>query len=252
MSEPGANAAHIGDAFQRLTKEPFGGGTAGALRQGPTLLRKDVAGVAAPVPLPPPQTRQGPPLWDTIHARASRRFYQRDEIGLSVISQLLWAGRGIRDEANNVRPRTTPSAGGRYPIETYLSAHTVKDVEPGLYYCDLDRHILVPVKLGDFRSQIAVAAHGQTMCANAAVVFIWTAVVERSTPLCGQRAYRYFYIEVGHIAQNVALAAVALGLGSCQIGGFCDDALNDMLQLDEGQEPVLYLTAVGVPRQTPL
>jgi hypothetical protein len=25
-----------------------------------------------------------------------------------------------------------------------------------------------------------------------------------------------------------------------------------MLQLDEGQEPVLYLTAVGVPRQTPL
>jgi SagB-type dehydrogenase family enzyme len=212
---------------------------------------KEVLGVAAPVRLPSPQTSQGPPLWDTIRARASRRVYQRDEVELNVVSQLLWAGGGIRDATSGMRLRTTPSAGRCYPIETYLSAHTVKDVEPGLYYCDLDRQTLIPVKLGDFRSQIAVATHGQELCANAAVVFIWTAVVERSRPLCGQRAYRYFYIEVGHIAQNVALAAVALGLGSCQIGGFCDDALNDMLQLDGSQEPVIYLTAVGTPRQRP-
>ena len=90
--------------------------------------------------------------------------------------------------------------------------------------------------------------HGQTACANAAVVFIWTAVVERGSSGIGQRAYRYFYIEAGHIAQNVALAAVALGLGSCQIGGFCDDAVNDMLGVDGNQEPAVYATAVGVPR----
>jgi len=251
MSEQEASADHIGASFHRLTKQPMGGPPGWTSGRGLPIGHKEVAGVAAPVTLPGPQTSSGPPLWDTVRARASRRVYQRKEIELSVIAQLLWAGQGIRNEASDARRRTTPSAGGRYPIETYLSAHTVKGVDAGLYYCAPDGHSLVPIRLGDFRSQIAVAAHGQRMCANAAAVFIWTAVVERSTPLCGQRAYRYFYIEVGHIAQNVALAAVALGLGSCQIGGFCDDALNDLLHLDERQEPVLYLTAIGVPRQSP-
>jgi SagB-type dehydrogenase family enzyme len=250
MSDPAGRGVRVGAEFQRLTKEPMGGGRDDGAWHELTVPHKDVGGVAAPVLLPPPQTSQGPPLWETIRARASRRLYQRDEIGLGAVSQLLWAGRGIRDERSNILLRTTPSGGGCYPIESYLCVHNVCSVEPGLYYHDLSRHALIPVKLGDLRSRIAAATHGQKICASAAVVFIWTAVVERSTSLCGERAYRYLYIEAGHIAQNTAIAAVALGLGSCQIGGFCDDALSDMLQLDGEHEPVVYLTAVGIPRRS--
>ena len=248
MPGPRCDVARIGEAFQRLTRDPVGGGEARrGLRQIVAPERR-VTGMAEPVRLPLPQVSGGIPLWEAIRARASRRFYRVQAIALSALSQLLWAGQGLRGTPEGPPYRTTPSGGRRYPVETYLSVHAVEGVEPGLYYHDVGPHALVPIRFGDFRAETATAMHGQKVCANAAVVLIWTAVVERSTPVLGQRAYRYFYIEAGHIAQNVALSAVALGLGSCQIGGFCDDALSDMLGLDREGEPPVYATAVGMPK----
>jgi SagB-type dehydrogenase family enzyme len=62
-----------------------------------------------------------------------------------------------------------------------------------------------------------------------------------------QRAYRYCYLDAGHIAQNVALAAVALGLGSCQIAALYDDEANDLLGIDGELESTIYMTVVGRP-----
>jgi len=45
----------------------------------------------------------------------------------------------------------------------------------------------------------------------------------------------------------VALAAVGLGLGSCQIGALYDDEVNELLGVDGTEESALYLTAVGEP-----
>jgi len=80
-------------------------------------------------------------------------------------------------------------------------------------------------------------------CAH--VVFVWTAVFERSKWKYKQRAYRYIYLDAGHIAQNVALSAVALGLGSCQIGALYDDEANALLGVDGVHESTIYMTAVG-------
>ncbi|MDG6223871.1 MAG: nitroreductase family protein, partial [Candidatus Bathyarchaeota archaeon] len=60
-------------------------------------------------------------------------------------------------------------------------------------------------------------------------------------------AYRYIYLDCGHIAQNLAMSATSMGLGSCQIGAFYDDELNNLMELDEKQESVVYLSAVGHP-----
>ena len=48
-----------------------------------------------------------------------------------------------------------------------------------------------------------------------------------------------------HIAQNVALAAVALNLDSCQVGAFYDDEVNALLDVDGTEEGVIYMTVVG-------
>jgi SagB-type dehydrogenase family enzyme len=80
------------------------------------------------------------------------------------------------------------------------------------------------------------------------VVFVWTAVFARSKWKYRQRAYRYIYLEAGHIAQNVALAAVALGLGSCQIGALYDDEANALLGVDGEEESTIYVTSVGRSR----
>ena len=55
----------------------------------------------------------------------------------------------------------------------------------------------------------------------------------------------------GHIAENLALAAVALGLGSCQIAALYDDEVNTLLDIDGKQESVLYMSVVGRPLRPP-
>jgi SagB-type dehydrogenase family enzyme len=60
-----------------------------------------------------------------------------------------------------------------------------------------------------------------------------------------ERAIRYLFLDAGHICQNLMLAATALGLGSCPVGAFFDNEVEQLLQVDGEEEAVLYLAAVG-------
>ncbi|MHC4271009.1 MAG: SagB/ThcOx family dehydrogenase, partial [Planctomycetota bacterium] len=108
-------------------------------------------------------------------------------------------------------------------------------------------HQLEELKLEELGARLVSAALGQNFCETAPVVFLWTAIFQRSKFKYHQRAYRYIYLDAGHIAENMALAAVSLELGSCQIGAFLDDQINEILELDGTEESILYLTAVGSP-----
>jgi SagB-type dehydrogenase family enzyme len=143
--------------------------------------------------------------------------------------------------------RAAPSAGALYPVETYLSVQMVEGIEPGIYHYNVRTHDLDRLRPGDFREAVAEAALDQGFLAEAAVVFAWTAVFARSKWKYKERAYRYVYLDAGHIAQNVALAAVALGLGSCQIAALYDDEVNAVLGVDGKEESILYMTALGRP-----
>ena len=76
---------------------------------------------------------------------------------------------------------------------------------------------------------------------------MWTAVFARSEWKYRERAYRYFYLDAGHMAAQLSLAAVAQGLGSCPIAAFYDDEVNALLGIDGQHEGSLYMTAVGRP-----
>jgi SagB-type dehydrogenase family enzyme len=129
-----------------------------------------------------------------------------------------------------------------------LVIHAVEGIEPGIYHYAVDQHALEILRTGDFRTDIARAALDQDIAFWANVVFVWTAVFDRSKWKYRQRAYRYIYLDAGHIAQNTALGAVALGLGSCQIGALYDDEANALLQVDGVEESTIYMTVVGKPR----
>jgi SagB-type dehydrogenase family enzyme len=133
-------------------------------------------------------------------------------------------------------------------VETYVVIHAVEGIEPGVYHYGVERHELDQLKIGDFRAEITQAALDQEMASRANVVFVWTAVFERSKWKYRQRAYRYIYLDAGHIAQNVAIGAVALGLGSCQIAALYDDEANALLGVDGLEESTIYMTAIGRPR----
>jgi SagB-type dehydrogenase family enzyme len=89
------------------------------------------------------------------------------------------------------------------------------------------------------------AAHEQAVVTSASLIFIFTAVLRPSRKKYGLRALRYATLEAGHIAQNLALTAGALGLASCSVSAFTDEELNAPLGVDAAQESAIYLFAVG-------
>jgi SagB-type dehydrogenase family enzyme len=160
----------------------------------------------------------------------------------------LWASTGIQRTEDGYAFRTSPSAGALYPIETYLVVNSVESLPKGVYHYSVKDHRLEELKEGDFGRQAAASALDQGMCERASVVFIWTAIFQRSRWKYGQRAYRYVYLDAGHIAAHLSLAAVSLGLGSCQMAALYDDEVNSLIGVDGREESVLYMTALGHSR----
>jgi SagB-type dehydrogenase family enzyme len=187
-------------------------------------------------------------LNQVIKKRKSIRQFSDKPLSLEHLSYLLWASTGIGRREMDYEFRTAPSAGALYPIETYVMANNIEGIQKGIYHYSIKDHKLEKLKTGDFATDMANAALGQIMVRDAQAVFIWTAILYRSKWKYKQRAYRYFYLDCGHIAQNLALSAVSLGLGSCQIGALFDSEVNSLLDLDDQKETVVYMSVVGYPR----
>lgn len=154
---------------------------------------------------------------------------------------------GIQRKERGFEYRTAPSAGALYPIETYIIINNVDSIEQGVYHYNIKNHLLEEINKGDYRSAITKAAFDQSMCYRAAAVFIWTAIFNRSKCKYGQRAYRYIYLDAGHIAANLALSATSINLGTCQIAALYDDEVNKIIDVDGTDESTIYLSVVGVP-----
>ena len=110
---------------------------------------------------------------------------------------------------------------------------------------NIKNHYLEELKNGNYGRKIASAALEQDMCEDAAAVFIWTGFFNRSKCKYGQRAYRYIYLDAGHIAENLALAATGHGFGSCQIAALFDDEVNNIIDVDGINESVIYMSVIG-------
>jgi len=182
---------------------------------------------------------------EVLRRRKSVRSFSLQSLSKVDLAFLLWASTGIQRIEHGYEFRTTPSAGALYPIETYVVANNVEDLSEGIYHYNIKNHLLEEIKLGNFGSKLAHAALDQEMCADASVVFIWTAVFERSKWKYQQRAYRYIYLDAGHVAQNLALASASVNCGSCQVGAFFDDEINSILNIDGLQESTICLSVVG-------
>jgi SagB-type dehydrogenase family enzyme len=237
-----------GDRFQRETKYEPGKMPGHKLDWGtkPDLYKEYPQAGKIELPAFEPAREMG--LDKTLRQRKSIRDFQAGPISMGQLAYLLWASTGIQRVEDGYEFRTAPSAGALYPIETYVVVNNVKSLEPGAYHYAIRSHQLEQLEQRDLRRQIAAAALGQGMCATAAAVFIWSAVFERCKWKYGQRAYRYIYLDAGHIAENLALAAVSLNLGTCEIGALYDDHVNAIIGIDGIEESTICMAAVGVPQ----
>lgn len=193
------------------------------------------------IQLPAPRRKGRMSVEEAIATRRSKRAYRSDPVELAEAGQLLWAAQGVTDEKE--RKRAAPSAGGLYPLETYLVATKVDGLAPGVYKYRPEEHDLVLQTSGERRRELA-ALIDQDCIRFSACVLVFAAVYERITARLGERSVCFVHMEAAHAAENVQLQGTALGLGSVVVGVFRADEIRRILALQEGEVPV-YLMAVG-------
>lgn len=202
---------------------------------------------ALPLSAPAPM-----PLAEAIATRLSCRRFSSDPVKVAELSALLKAAYGVQGVvsigAAEHHERPVPSGGGLYPLEIYLLARRVESVASGVYHYAALSHILEEVRVLPLPDALVSQLFmGQTYLENAAAIFVITAVFERSLFKYGDRGYRYILFEAGHVAQNINLTAITLGLGSFNLGGFFDVYLAELLGLDLEEEAPIYGVALGIP-----
>jgi SagB-type dehydrogenase family enzyme len=208
-------------------------------------LEKDYPADTPRLALNPEAGRQPADLWDCLARRRSRRQYLDRPLALEELAALLWATQGITLAGPQGAFRAAPSAGALYPVETYVAAHRVVGLEPGVWHFRASNFTLELVAAGDRRRPLVQAGLSQQFLGTAGAVFIWTGVLNRSRWKYRERAIRYLFLDAGHICQNLMLAATALGLGCCPVGAFFDEEVEQLTQADPREEVALYLAAVG-------
>lgn len=179
--------------------------------------------------------------------RVSRRSYSDKPLSLEELSFLLWATQGIKQvlDAGHAL-RTVPSAGCRHAFETYLCVLNVQGLEQGIYrYLPLEHHLLFEFNEENLKRKIVRAVFGQPYPGDAAVTFIWTTIPYRMEWRYGMAAHKVIAIDAGHVCQNLYLACEAIGLGTCAIAAYDQEALDSLLRIDGQDEFAVYLASVG-------
>ncbi len=196
-------------------------------------------------PLGEPVLAGGLPTAEAIVARRSTRSFSPEPMSLADLSRVLHLASGISaDRFGNAR-RTAPSSGALYPVELYPVVHNVAGLDPGVYHYAYLEHALELVRGGDLRQRVVEQGLMQEFLGQCGAVIFLTQILQRMRPKYQDRSYRYGLVEIGHIGQNLYLAATSGGLGACGIGAFMDDDINAMLGVDGPEEAAIYMVAVG-------
>jgi len=191
------------------------------------------------------------PLLDVLRRRRSRRKYASQPLTLEELSFLLWSTQGVDKviQDGRVTLRPAPSAGARHPFETYLLVNRVSGVAPGLYrYLPLDHQLVFLSADAGLAERIHAATYDQYVLSSA-VTFIWTALPYRTEWRYASLSHKMIAIDVGHVCQNLYLAAEAIGAGTCAIGAYdqagMDSVLGAYAGVDGSDEFTIYLAPVG-------
>ena len=201
------------------------------------------AEIALPAPEPMPMA-----TGVAIRRRRSVREYTGDDMPVKHLATLLAAGCGVTDSRGVLALRSTASAGALYPVELYVAALRVDEVERGVYGYGAREHELVRVGADADRLLEAIVAPDDAITLGQAnLVCLLVGRPWRSMRKYGARGMRHVLLEAGAIAAHLHLACVALGYGSVDCSGVYDDDAHEALGIDGVYEALLHTVIVGVP-----
>lgn len=191
-------------------------------------------------------------VYNCIKDRRSIRLYENESMSLEELGFLLWATQGIEEIKgdNKLTLRTAPSGGACHTFETYLLIKNVKSLKQGVYrYLPIEHKLLFMYEMDNYDDKVDKATPKQPFVPNfaskSAVIFAWSTIPYRAEYKFDITAHKKILIDVGHVCQNLYLASEAIKFGTCAIGIYDQELIDNMLQLDGENEFVIYMAAVG-------
>ncbi|MEU7929929.1 thiopeptide-type bacteriocin biosynthesis protein [Micromonospora echinofusca] len=214
---------------------------------------------AVTLPEPTPGALADTTLAAVLLDRRTRYDFGGGETDVADLGRLLrYAAGDTSPPGGDQRRLAYPTAGALATARLLVLPRRVASVRAALYEYLPQRHALqrvAPDPGTDRLSRVApqFTPTGADVPADpnrldVETVPLWLFVVadlRRARSRYGLRGYRFAAMETGHLAQNLLLAATALGLSAAPIGGFFDDELNHLLLLDGLDASVFYALALG-------
>jgi SagB-type dehydrogenase family enzyme len=187
------------------------------------------------IELPPPNVSGGMSLTQALATRRSVRAFLPTPLTQAELSQILWAAQGITDKQGH---RTAPSASAQYYLHLYVA------LADGFFEYLPSGHQLQKLSGQDLRSKFSA----QQSVNQAPAVLLIAGEYGRATTRSGpEKGPRVVNLEAGHVAENVLLQAVALGLGAVPVAGIEPKDVQQAASLP-AQYNVIYLIPVGHPK----
>ncbi len=193
-------------------------------------------------------------FFELVRKRRSVRNFADQKLTMSELYTLCQYTYGITAEAKNDVDgmdgawayRCVPSPGALYSMELYLVILNA-EIPSGLYHYRPDINSLELIMEGHLYEKLnrLIVAEPLIELENAGCVFIATSMLERLFVKYGERAYRLMLLEAGALSQNLTLTCDAIGWGSCWVGSYLDDQLNEFMGIDGLSETVQNVVIVG-------
>lgn len=171
-----------------------------------------------------------PPLAQVMESRHSVRDFGDRELSAAELSEFLYRVARVR----SVRPaapgfpksygtssRSYPSGGAAYDLEIYLTLHRCAAAPPGFYHYDPLRHGLEPVtsRADIVAAFLTEARHAAGLKDSPQVAITLASRFTRLTWKYRGIAYATTLKNVGVLYEAMYLAATAMGLAPCGLGG---------------------------------
>jgi nitroreductase len=207
------------------------------------MTNKDVAEMK-PIKLPAPLFAGCGSVFDALKKRSTSRTVGVKKISRQILSDILWAAAGINRQTGpfGVPGLTAGSASNSQEICIYAV------MAEGIYLYEPQGHKLLPLIGGDYRV-LAIGPGQGTMGANAPVRLIYVADIDKFKNAGFQEPglynaeiqKSYYFVDTGLAAQNVYLAAAALGLASW-FHNCNKPEITRVLKLEPNQRPLFGQT----------
>lgn len=165
------------------------------------------------------------------------------------LSRLLFCSYGLTAKmpsmGSAVYLRAAPSAGGLYPAEVYLVSRGTPLLPPGLYNYQSRTHSLLHFWESDVWTNLQDACLWHSSLENTQIALVITAVFYRSSWRYEDRAYRRIFLDTGHLLGNIELASAINDYRPHLIGGYVDQAIDDLLYIDAEKESAIAVLALA-------